>query len=69
MDCDEGTISSGRLIGPTGSYWNCVYGCGNASSLASTEIYCTSFSVEEDWSQGENTFIHTFPGPGPFVVR
>lgn len=68
MYCDRDTIRKNDLIGPT-SDWTCVAGCEGSPSIASTQFYCTTFSVQEDWSQGENTFTYTFPGPGPFVVR
>ncbi|XP_062507621.1 integrin beta-like protein C [Corticium candelabrum] len=63
--CDDSTISSNKLIG--GGNWNCASGCSGTVSSAS--YYCTSYSVSEDWSQGERTFSYTFSGSGPFTVR
>lgn len=65
--CDDSTISSGSLIG--GGSWQCAAGCNITSAVSSASMRCTSYSELEDWSQGEQTFIHEFNSEGPFTIR
>ena len=37
--------------------------------MGQTDYYCTSFSAQDDWSQGENSFEYTFPSAGRYDVR
>lgn len=56
--CDQSTISSGQLIGPSGNTLDCREGCyGTVGSLF---FRCTDFSVNEDWTTGTNSFQYTF---------
>ena len=36
--------------------------------LSRTLYQCTSFSIEDDWTAGENTFIATFPAGGNYEI-
>ena len=65
MFCDDTTISSSSLIG-VGS-WSCLSGC-SVNPVSTAQMYCTGYSVTEDWSLGENTFDYTFSTDGPFVI-
>ncbi|XP_066271748.1 uncharacterized protein [Branchiostoma lanceolatum] len=60
--CDQNTIDNRGLISGSGS-WTSSAGNHRAS------YYCTDYSVQEDWQQGENSFSLTFPDAGPHVVR
>ncbi|KAJ7383305.1 hypothetical protein OS493_029271 [Desmophyllum pertusum] len=63
--CDEDTKSQGSLIG-YGDSWNAQchnpYNqlCSNAKHIADTGFHCTDFSVNEDWSMGENNFTVSY---------
>ncbi|XP_068694609.1 uncharacterized protein [Montipora foliosa] len=61
-NCDESIIRSGILRGSGGS-WRAT--CSKVScgwwNIASTGFKCTDYSVDEDWTMGENNFTYTFP--------
>ncbi|KAJ7383314.1 hypothetical protein OS493_029282 [Desmophyllum pertusum] len=63
--CDEDTKSQGSLIG-YGDSWNATCHnpydqlCSNAKQIADTGFHCTDFSVNEDWSMGENNFTVSY---------
>jgi hypothetical protein len=66
--CNGSTVSTTILVGDNGA-WNCVAGCNATISVGSTQIFCTSFSEVEDWTQGERSFNFSFPDEGPFTIR
>ena len=66
--CDDDTISDGNLVGDVGS-WQCTAGCSGTIDIGSSQIHCTSFSILEDWTQGERSFNFSFPDEGPFTIR
>ena len=51
--CDDTTIQSKAYIGPSNSL-QCV-GCLN-SIIGDTTIQCSAYSVQNDWTMGENEF-------------
>ncbi|XP_035659266.1 uncharacterized protein LOC118404302 [Branchiostoma floridae] len=60
--CDQNSIDNRDLISGEGT-WRSSAGNNPAS------YYCTDYSVQEDWQQGEGSFSLTFPDAGPHVVR
>ena len=56
--CDDTTIQSKAYIGPSNSL-QCV-GCLN-SVIGDTTIQCSAYSVQNDWTMGENEFNITVP--------
>ncbi|XP_078682455.1 uncharacterized protein LOC144916927 [Branchiostoma floridae x Branchiostoma belcheri] len=60
--CDQNSIDNRTLISGSGS-WTSAAGSHQAS------YYCTDYSDQEDWQQGEGAFSLTFPDAGPHVVR
>ena len=69
--CDESTILNRNLIG-YGSGWtaNCYNASCGSRTIGYTYFYCTDYSVNEDWSMGENNFTYTFPSyDKAWVVR
>jgi hypothetical protein len=59
--CDQSTINSNTLIGPSSSI-ACRQGCTIAGeSIGNTQFYCTAFSASENWSYGEKKFTFTIP--------
>nr|XP_022301724.1 integrin beta-like protein A isoform X2 [Crassostrea virginica] len=66
--CDQSRI--GQLVtGMNTSYWQCTGGCNGTLNLTNVNYICIGANRTENWEEGENTFIHTFPGIGPFVVE
>ena len=59
--CDQNTIASKTLIGPTDGI-TCKTGCRvTGESIGNVQFFCTSFSASESWSYGERKFIYTIP--------
>ena len=59
--CDASTIAAGTLMGILGNIY-CDIGCFTANEvIGDTEMYCTSFSVTNDWAMGQRTWTHTVP--------
>ena len=59
--CDDTTINSNALFGPVSNI-NCVSSCtGTTVVVGNTALYCTSFSVTDDWSCGQNSFQYLLP--------
>ena len=60
-NCDQSIINSGALRGSGGSW---IARCNNnycgSWRIADTGFQCTDFSVDEDWTMGENNFTYTF---------
>ncbi|XP_048590560.1 uncharacterized protein LOC116611783 isoform X3 [Nematostella vectensis] len=56
--CDQNTIASGNLIGPSGSL-TCRFGC--SGSVGSMRFKCTDYSEQEDWTSGQTIYDYTFP--------
>ncbi|KAK2559237.1 Integrin beta-like protein A [Acropora cervicornis] len=61
-NCDQSIINSGALRGSGGSWIaRCSSGSCGSRTIANTGFQCTDFSVDEDWTMGENNFTYTFP--------
>ena len=56
--CDQSVVDSGILIGS--GELVCQHGCSETAVISSMAYRCTDFSIEEDWTFGENQFTHTF---------
>ncbi|XP_027056484.1 uncharacterized protein LOC113683445 [Pocillopora damicornis] len=67
--CDNSMVASQSIVG-SGDSWRASHDKGYYSSfrVASTGYHCTDFSVQEDWSQGENSFEYTFWNEGPWLI-
>ncbi|XP_015763752.1 PREDICTED: uncharacterized protein LOC107342772 isoform X3 [Acropora digitifera] len=62
-NCDQSIINSGALRGSGGSWiarYRCSSGYCSFGTIANTGFQCTDFSVDEDWTMGENNFTYTF---------
>jgi hypothetical protein len=60
--CDDTTIQSQNLIGPSSNFIRCQIGCNIiGESIGNTQIECTAFSTLNDWTLGENRFEYTLP--------
>ncbi|XP_074622474.1 uncharacterized protein LOC141880812 isoform X2 [Acropora palmata] len=62
-NCDQSIINSGALRGSGGSWiarYRCSSGYCSSGTIANTGFQCTDFSVDEDWTMGENNFTYTF---------
>ncbi|RMZ94359.1 integrin beta A [Brachionus plicatilis] len=67
--CDSNTILNKTLIGPH-YYIYCVSGCDHAyTAIASSEIYCLSYSKEIDWTFGSRTFSYTIPKVNTYQIE
>lgn len=54
--CDQATVDRQALFGPILDI-TCEVGCDTPSQvIGNTSIICTSFSVQDDWSFGQNSF-------------
>ena len=58
-------VDSGILIGSGDLV--CQHGCSDMAVISSMAYRCTDFSLEEDWTFGENQFTHEFEG-GPDIT-
>lgn len=67
--CDNSMVASQSIVG-SGDSWRASHDKGYYSSfrVASTGYHCTDFSVQEDWTQGENSFEYTFWNEGPWLI-
>ncbi|KAJ7377445.1 hypothetical protein OS493_029348 [Desmophyllum pertusum] len=67
--CDSAMVAQQSIVG-SGGRWYANHDLGIYSRLAlgDTGYHCTDFSVNEDWTQGENTFNYTFPDEGPWLI-
>nr|XP_058952658.1 uncharacterized protein LOC131780054 isoform X2 [Pocillopora verrucosa] len=67
--CDSSMVASQSIVG-SGDSWRASHDKGYYSSftVASTGYHCTDFSVQEDWTQGENSFEYTFWNEGPWLI-
>ena len=68
--CDNSMVASQSIVG-SGDSWRASHDKGYYSSftVADTGYHCTDFSVQEDWTQGENSFEYTFWNEGPWLIR
>ena len=68
--CDNSMVASQSIVGSGGS-WRARRDKRYYSSftVASTGYHCTDFSVQEDWTQGENSFEYSFSDEGPWLIR
>ncbi|XP_062621620.1 uncharacterized protein LOC134283182 [Saccostrea cucullata] len=56
--CNKTTIEDGDVIAALGDVM--CFDCSSFSSkISDVGIVCTDFSVQEDWTQGERSFVHT----------
>lgn len=55
--CDSSTVASGSLLSGEG-HLRCIFGC--SGSIAAMSFICTDFSVDENWSFGENRLVYDF---------
>lgn len=56
--CNKTTIENGDVIAALGDVM--CFDCSSSPSIISdVGIVCTDFSVQEDWTQGERSFVHT----------
>jgi len=59
--CDDHVISSGNMTGDTGNLV-CDSGCQTAyEDLGSVQVYCTDYSVSNDWMVGERSYVVWLP--------
>ncbi|KAL9988076.1 hypothetical protein ACROYT_G002476 [Oculina patagonica] len=67
--CNSAMVANQSIVG-SGDTWSASHDRGYYSgrTVADTGYHCTDFSVNEDWTQGENTFNYTFPDEGPWLV-
>ena len=55
--CTQATVDT-QLLLPSGGQLTCQSGCsGNIGDLS---YYCTDFSVIDNWSAGERTYVYNF---------
>ena len=57
-NCSQNTVDNRVLIG-TGTL-SCEAGCNG--SVGSMNYYCTDFSISDNWSTGERTYIYNASG-------
>jgi hypothetical protein len=59
--CNDTTINSKTLFGPVNNI-NCISSCtGTSVVIGNTALYCTSYSISDNWSCGQNTFQYSLP--------
>ena len=59
--CDDHSISSGKLTGETGDII-CQSGCPTVGQkLSSVRVYCTDYSVTNNWMVGERSYVVWLP--------
>ena len=63
-------VAQQSIVG-SGDSWTASHDKGYHSSMtvADTGYHCTDFSIQEDWTQGENSFNYSFPDEGPWLIR
>ena len=63
-------VAQQSIVG-SGDSWTASHDKGYYSSMtvADTGYHCTDFSIQEDWTQGENSFKYSFPDEGPWLIR
>ena len=66
--CDEHSIVAGNLAGEAGDLV-CQSGCPTVGqNLSSVRVYCTDFSVSNNWMVGERNYIVWLPYSGDVVT-
>lgn len=66
--CDDHVISAGNLSGETGDFV-CQSGCPvRGQTLGSVQIYCTDYSVSNDWMVGERSYVVWLPSSAGVVT-
>jgi hypothetical protein len=68
--CDQSTIQNYGSVGPSYNI-DCRIGCtldggSTISTIGTTAVKCTAFSILNNWSQGEETFYATIPKTSHF---
>ncbi|XP_076070857.1 uncharacterized protein LOC143042452 isoform X2 [Mytilus galloprovincialis] len=59
-ECNDSTIINGDLVTGEGSL-QCISGCSNIATIVpSMNYYCTDYSVDEDWTSGQDSTTYTF---------
>ena len=59
--CNDATINSKTLFGQVNNI-NCISSCtGTSVVVGNTSLYCTSYSVSDDWACGQNSFQYLLP--------
>jgi len=59
--CDDDSISTGNMSGAAGDFV-CRSGCLTANqNLSSVRVYCTDYSVTNNWMVGERSYITWLP--------
>ena len=68
--CDNSMVANQSIVG-SGDSWRASHDKRYYLSftVADTGYHCTDFSVQEDWTQGENSFEYTFSDEGPWLIR
>ena len=57
--CTQTTIDAQTLL-PSGGRLTCQSGC--SGTVGHFSYYCTDFSVTDNWSTGERTYMYNFTG-------
>ncbi|XP_022787832.1 uncharacterized protein LOC111327814 [Stylophora pistillata] len=67
--CDNSVVANQGIVGG-GASWRAHHDKRYYSRMrvGDTGYHCTDFSVQEDWTQGENSFEYTFPDEGPWLI-
>nr|XP_058969359.1 uncharacterized protein LOC131795764 [Pocillopora verrucosa] len=67
--CDNSMVANQSIVG-SGDSWRASHDKRYYLSftVADTGYHCTDFSVQEDWTQGENSFEYTFSDEGPWLI-
>ena len=59
--CNDHTISTGNLTGEAGDLL-CTSGCATAGqNLGSVQVYCTDYSIMNNWMVGERSYVVWLP--------
>ncbi|KAL9988075.1 hypothetical protein ACROYT_G002475 [Oculina patagonica] len=61
-------VSQHSIVGSGDSWYASHMKYHKRVAIADTGFRCTEFSVNEDYTQGENTFNYTLPDEGPWLV-
>lgn len=66
--CDDHVISAGNLTGASGDLV-CQSGCPiSGKTLSSVQVYCTDYSVSNNWMVGERSYVVWLPISGDVVT-
>lgn len=56
-ECNNTTIAMQLLLGNSLEHLVCQEGCTGV--IGTMQFYCTDFSVEDDWSVGQRTYMYS----------